>query len=200
MAKGQELPYAEADDVVLGATDKFRWAYAASKMVDEFLALSYHQQYKLPVTLVRLFNTVGPRQTGQYRMVIPRFVQQALRNEDITVYGDGEQCRCFCDIQDVVPALKGLLGEAGAIGKLFNIGSREEISIMQLATRVRALLKSTSKIITIPYSEAYAPGFEDMARRVPDTRRIEGLLGWQSKTSLDQIIRRVADSLSNDAS
>jgi len=196
--KGTRIPYAEGDDVVLGATDKFRWAYAASKMVDEFLALAYQHQYRLPVTVVRLFNTVGPRQTGQYGMVIPRFISQALRHDDITVYGDGQQTRCFCDVRDVVVALKGLLVHDGAIGRVFNVGSTEEITIMNLAHRIRDLLRSRSKIITVPYSEAYSPGFEDMVRRVPDIARIRELLGWQPSTSLDQIIQQVAASLRSD--
>jgi UDP-glucose 4-epimerase len=193
--KGTRAPYSEQDDVVLGSTSKFRWAYAASKMVDEFLALAYHHQYGLPVTLVRLFNTVGPRQTGQYGMVVPRFISQAQRNEDITVYGDGRQTRCFCDVQDAVLALKQLIFHDGAVGKLYNVGATEEISIMDLARRIKKLLKSRSKIVTVPYSKAYAPGFEDMVRRVPDIRRIQKLIGWRPRTNLDKIILRVAKSL-----
>lgn len=198
--KGIRIPYAEQDDVVLGSTDKFRWAYAASKMVDEFLALAYHHQYGLPVTVVRLFNTVGPRQSGQYGMVVPRFVSQALRNENITVYGDGQQTRCFCDVQDVILALKELIFCDDAIGKVFNVGAQEEITIWDLARLVQTILGSKSEIITVPYSDAYAPGFEDMRRRVPDIRRIQQLIGWKPKTSLDEIIRRVADSMVSEGS
>ncbi len=190
--KSTRIPYNEKDDVVLGTTNKSRWAYAATKMVDEFLALAYHHQYDLPVILVRLFNTVGPRQSGQYGMVMPRFISQALKNEDITVYGDGTQSRCFCDVNDVVKALKSLLTKTDAIGTLYNIGSQEEITIMELALRIKKQLKSRSKIITVPYGEAYGPGFEDMTRRVPDTARIQALTGWKPKTSLDAIIRSIA--------
>lgn len=193
--KGIRTPFSEEDDVVIGATDKSRWSYAATKMVDEFLALAYHHQYGLPVILVRLFNTVGPRQTGQYGMVVPRFVAQALKHEDITVYGDGEQSRCFCDIQDVIVALKALLGREEAIGRVFNVGSQEEITIRGLAERIRLLLGSKSQIVTVPYSEAYAPGFEDMVRRVPNTARIERLIGWRAETKLADIILRIAHSL-----
>jgi UDP-glucose 4-epimerase len=193
--KGIRTPFAEEDDVVLGATDKSRWSYAATKMVDEFLALAYHQQYGLPVILVRLFNTVGPRQTGQYGMVVPRFVAQALADEAITVYGDGEQSRCFCDVQDVIVALRGLLASKAAIGKVFNVGSQEEISIRGLADRIRTLLGSKSEIVAVPYSEAYAPGFEDMVRRVPDTTRVHRLIGWKAETKLEEIIQRVAHSV-----
>jgi UDP-glucose 4-epimerase len=196
--KGIRTPFSEEDDVVIGATDKSRWSYAATKMVDEFLALAYHHQYGLPVILVRLFNTVGPRQTGQYGMVVPRFVAQALKHEDITVYGDGEQSRCFCDVQDVIIALKTLLGRKEAIGKVLNVGSQEEITIRGLAEQIRLLLGSKSKIVTVPYSEAYAPGFEDMVRRVPNTARIERLIGWRAETKLADIILRIAHS--SDAS
>ncbi|MBA2271791.1 MAG: GDP-mannose 4,6-dehydratase [Chthoniobacterales bacterium] len=193
--KGIRTPFSEEDDVVLGATDKSRWSYAATKMVDEFLALAYHHQYGLPVILVRLFNTVGPRQTGQYGMVVPRFVKQALNNDEITVYGDGEQSRCFCDVQDVIVALKALLDREEAIGTVFNVGSQEEITIRGLAERIQLLLGSDSKIVTVPYSDAYAPGFEDMVRRVPNTARIEKLIGWRAETKLTDIILRVAHSL-----
>lgn len=191
--KGSKLPFAEQDDVVLGPTDKCRWAYAASKMVDEFLALAYHHQYGLPAVVFRLFNTVGPRQVGQYGMVLPRFVEAALSNDRITVYGDGQQSRCFCHVGDVVAALRALATHRDAVGKVFNIGGHQETTIIALAERVRALLGSQSEIVRIPYAEAYAPGFEDMARRVPDTNRIKSLVGWEPKTSLDDIILSIAD-------
>jgi UDP-glucose 4-epimerase len=190
--KGLRVPFREDDDVVLGPTSRNRWAYAASKMIDEFLALAYHQKYGLPVVIARLFNTVGPRQTGRYGMVVPRFVQQALANEPITVYGDGSQSRCFCDVSDTVRALESLLETEEAVGKIFNVGSTTEISILELAQRIKTLLASDSPIHFIPYEQAYAPGFEDMQRRVPDTTRIEQLTGWRPRYSLDDILKRVA--------
>lgn len=169
--KGSRIPFAEDDDVLLGPSSRSRWSYAASKMVDEFLALAYQDEYGLEVVPVRLFNTVGPRQTGRYGMVIPRFVGQALAGEPITVYGDGQQSRCFCAVGDVVAALVGLSAHPEAPGRVYNVGSDEETTIMALAERVRALTGSVSPIVTVPYAEAYAPGFEDMQRRVPDTAR-----------------------------
>lgn len=193
--KGNSVPFREDDDVVLGPTSRSRWAYAASKMVDEFLALAYHREKGLPVVIVRLFNTVGPRQTGRYGMVIPRFVDQALRREPITVYSDGTQSRCFCDVSDVVSALIGLAQHPEAIGKVYNIGSSEEVCIRDLATQIKEVTHSTSDIVYIPYNEAFAPSFEDMQRRVPDTSRVQALLGWQPELSLKQILVRVRDSL-----
>jgi UDP-glucose 4-epimerase len=193
--KGTKFPFSETDDVLLGATDKSRWAYAASKMVDEFLGLAYQREYGLPVVPFRLFNTVGPRQTGRYGMVIPRFVGQALRGEPITVYGDGNQSRCFCDVSDVVRALIGLAQHPEAPGQVYNIGGCEEVTIQELAEQVKAITESCSEIVHIPYTEAYAPGFEDMRRRVPDTSRIQTLLGWQPQLPLNQILVRVRDSL-----
>ena len=190
--KGIKVPFAEEDDVVLGPTTRSRWSYAASKMVDEFLALAYYHERSLPAVVFRLFNTVGPRQTGQYGMVVPRFVEQALRNEPITIYGDGNQSRCFCDVSDVVRALIALSAHPEAIGHVFNIGNTEEVSITQLAERIIKVTKSQSTLEYIPYSEAYAPGFEDMQRRVPDTRKIQALLGWTPQIKLDGIIERVA--------
>ncbi len=191
--KGVRVPFREDDNVVLGPTSRNRWAYAASKMVDEFLGLAYFQKYDLPVVIARLFNTVGPRQTGRYGMVIPRFVGQALRNEPITVYGDGSQSRCFCDVSDTVRALEALLEQKEAVGRVFNVGSTEEISILELARRVKSRLNSDSPIQFIPYDQAYAPGFEDMQRRVPDITRIHALLGWRPRLNLDDILQRVAD-------
>lgn len=190
--KGIKVPFAEEDDVVLGPTTRSRWSYAASKMVDEFLALAYYHERSLPAVVFRLFNTVGPRQTGQYGMVVPRFVEQALRNEPITIYGDGNQSRCFCDVSDVVRALIALSAHPEAIGHVFNIGNTEEVSITQLAERIIKVTKSRSTLEYIPYSEAYAPGFEDMQRRVPDTRKIQALIGWTPQIKLDGIIERVA--------
>lgn len=193
--KGNGIPFSEEDDVLLGATSKSRWAYAASKMVDEFLGLAYQQEYDLPVVLFRLFNTVGPRQTGRYGMVVPRFVGRALRGEPITVYGDGNQRRCFTDVSDAVRAIAGLAQHPGAPGRVYNIGRNEEVSIRELAERVKVATGSGSEIIHIPYSEAYPLGFEDMNRRVPDANRIQALLGWQPRLSLDQILARVRDAL-----
>ncbi len=191
--KGLRVPFREDDDVVLGPTDKSRWAYAASKMVDEFLALAYYREKGLPVVIARLFNTVGPRQTGRYGMVVPRFVSQALRGVPLTVYGDGTQSRCFCDVADTVRALMGLTTHPDAVGRVFNVGSQEEITIRALAERVLAVTGSHSPIHFVPYDQAYAPGFEDMARRVPDTGRIEALLGWRPQIALETTLTRVAD-------
>ncbi len=189
--KGSRIPFAEDDDVLLGPSSKSRWSYAASKMVDEFLALAYRDEYGLEVVPVRLFNTVGPRQTGRYGMVIPRFVGQALAGEPITVYGDGQQSRCFCAVSDVVAALAGLSTAPEAPGRVYNVGSEEETTIMALAELVRELTGSRSPIVTVPYAEAYVPGFEDMQRRVPDTTRIQALLGWRPRLSLQETLQSV---------
>ena len=192
--KGSRIPFAEDDDVLLGSTGKSRWAYAASKMVDEFLGLAYQQEYGLEVIPFRLFNTVGPRQTGRYGMVIPRFVVQAINDDPITVYGDGTQSRCFCDVRDVVQALAALSLKDEAIGKLYNIGNTEEISMNGLAERVRDLAASNSSITLTPYTEAYGPGFEDMQRRVPDISRINELIGWKPTRTLNDILKAVIES------
>ena len=189
--KGSKFPFAEEDDVLLGATSKSRWGYAASKMVDEFLGLAYWREFGLDVVPFRLFNTIGPRQTGQYGMVVPRFIRQALGGEPITVYGDGKQRRCFCDVRDVVTAILGLAGHPDAPGRVYNIGGTEEVSIQELAERVVEMTGSNSQITKVPYSEAYAPGFEDMERRVPDTGRVHELLGWKPKRSLREILSDV---------
>jgi UDP-glucose 4-epimerase len=189
--KGARIPFAEDDDVLLGSTAKSRWAYAASKMIDEFLGLAYHREHALQVVCFRLFNTVGPRQTGHYGMVIPRFVKAGLAGEPIQVFGDGTQSRCFCDVSDVVRAIHGLMEAPDAVGRVFNIGGHEEISILGLAERVRALTGNKSEIRMVPYSEAYAPGFEDMQRRQPDTSRIEAAIGWRPELDLDATLRRV---------
>lgn len=191
--KGSKIPFAEDDDVLLGSTAKSRWAYAASKMVDEFLGLAYHREHGLEVGCFRLFNTVGPRQTGHYGMVIPRFVKAGLEGQPISIYGDGTQSRCFCDVSDVVRAIHGLAESPAAIGKVFNIGGVEEISIADLASRVNELTGGKSEIRRIPYTEAYAPGFEDMQRRAPDIARINQLLQWRPELSLDDILKRVRD-------
>jgi len=191
--KGSRVPFAEDDDTVLGPTTHSRWCYACSKAIDEFLALAYHRQKGLPVVIGRLFNTVGPRQTGQYGMVVPRFVQQALAGEPITVYGDGEQSRCFCHVQDVIGAISALLFEPKAEGGIFNIGSDEPVTINQLAQQVRTATKSSSEIAHIPYEEAYEAGFEDMQTRVPDITRVTRLVGFKVTRTLEQTVADVAE-------
>ena len=189
--KGNSLPFNEDDDVVLGSTSKSRWAYAESKMIDESLGLAYHREYGLAVIPFRLFNTVGARQTGQYGMVIPRFVQQALHQRPITVYGDGSQRRCFCDVRDVVRALLGLAECPAATGRVFNIGSEEEVSIVELAGRIKEKTNSRSIIQKIPYAQAYADGFEDMQQRRPSIARIKSAVNWEPHFSLDEILSNV---------
>ncbi len=193
--KGARIPFAEDDDVLLGSTRHSRWGYAASKMVDEFLGLAYHREYGLPVVVARLFNTVGPGQRGRYGMVVPRFVGQALRGEPLTVFGDGTQQRCFCAVRDVVHALQRLAEHPDAVGRVFNVGGVEEVSIDQLADRVIGRTGSSSEKVYVPYGEAYAPGFEDMQRRVPDLSRIHQLTGWQPVITLDETIDAVRDAL-----
>jgi UDP-glucose 4-epimerase len=192
--KGSKIPFSEEDDVLLGATNNSRWAYAASKMVDEFLGLAYFREYGLPVVPFRLFNTVGQRQIGRYGMVVPRFIEQALGHEPLTVFGDGQQKRCFCDVRDVVEAIYGLAGCDDAPGRVYNIGSTEEISILELAHKVKELTGSRSKIKMIPYDQAYAPGFEDMRRRVPDITRVHDLLGWRPQRTLEDILRWIVQN------
>jgi len=191
--KSTDVPFHEDADLVLGPTPKHRWAYACSKAIDEFLALAYWKERKLPVVIVRFFNTVGPRQTGRYGMVIPNFVRQALAGQPITVHGDGSQTRSFCHVRDVVGALLRLMDEPRAVGEVFNVGNSQEISIMALAERVRALTASGSPIVTIPYDQAYESGFEDMPRRVPDLSKIHGLVGYEARTDLDAILADVID-------
>ena len=193
--KSTKVPFSENDDLVLGPTSKHRWAYACSKMIDEFLALAYWKERKLPVIIVRLFNTVGPRQTGQYGMVVPNFVRQALANEPITVFGDGTQQRSFTYVGDVVRAMVALIDEPRAIGQVFNIGNGQEISINGLALRIKELTGSTSPVVTIPYDKAYESGFEDMPRRVPDITKIRALIGYEPTVALDEILERVIASL-----
>jgi UDP-glucose 4-epimerase len=189
--KSTDVPFREDADLVMGPTPKHRWAYACSKAIDEFLALAYHRERKLPVVVVRLFNTVGPRQTGRYGMVIPNFVRQALTGAPITVYGDGKQTRSFTDVGDVVVGLLKLMTEPRAIGEVFNLGNREEVSIGELAERIRAATASSSEIVFIPYDEAYEAGFEDMPRRVPDLTKIQQLIDYRPTLVLDEILRRV---------
>src|ERR687884_1987339 len=188
-----EVPFREDGSLVMGATTKGRWSYACSKAIDEFLALAYWREKKLPTIVVRLFNTVGPRQTGQYGMVIPTFVKQALSGRPITVYGDGKQSRCFGYVGDVVQALIKLMDEPSAVGQVFNIGSHQEVTILELAGRVKQLTNSDSEIVFVPYDEAYEEGFEDMPRRVPDTTKARTLVGFEVKESLDGILKKVVD-------
>lgn len=192
--KSNKHPLTEDDDTVCGPTTKTRWSYACSKAMDEFLALAYHDSRALPVVITRLFNTTGPRQTGRYGMVLPRFVDQALRGEPITVFGDGQQSRCFADVSDVIRALLLLVGRREAIGEVFNVGNPEEISVLDLAMLVRKLTGSVSEIKFIPYAEAYAPGFEDMQRRVPNIDKITRLTGFKPKLKLVNVVRRLIES------
>jgi UDP-glucose 4-epimerase len=197
--KGNKIPFREDDDVVLGPTSRSRWSYAVSKMVDEFLGLAYYREKGLPVVIFRLFNTVGPRQTGRYGMVIPRFVRQALNGEEITVYGDGTQTRCFMHVRDAVRAIIALSKSSEADGRVFNIGDTQEISILNLARKVLSMVASEEekyndlddRITFIPYDKAYAEGFEDMHRRVPDASRINQTVGWESDCQLENILNDV---------
>jgi UDP-glucose 4-epimerase len=191
--KSTDLPFRETADLVLGPSSKHRWAYACSKLIDEFLALAYWKEKKLPVVIVRLFNTVGPRQTGQYGMVLPTFVRQALAGQPITVFGDGTQSRSFSYVGDVVDGLLKLAHEPRAIGEVFNIGSTTEVTIGELAARVKKMTDSASPIEKVPYDVAYEAGFEDMPRRVPDIAKIQSLVGFAPKMGLDDIIRSVVE-------
>jgi UDP-glucose 4-epimerase len=191
--KSDQFPFREDGDLVLGATHKGRWSYACSKAIDEFLALAYWKERKLPAVVARLFNTVGPRQTGQYGMVIPNFVRQALAGAPLTVYGDGQQSRCFGHVSDVVKGLAGLLESDRCFGQVFNIGNTTEITIRDLARQVRERCGSRSEIVNIPYEEAYEQGFEDMRRRVPDISKIKAAIGWEPTLSLDQILKDVIE-------
>jgi len=191
--KSVDVPFREDADLVLGATAKHRWAYACSKLIDEFLALAYWKERKLPVIIVRLFNTVGPRQTGQYGMVIPNFVTQALAGQPITVFGDGSQSRSFTYVGDVVKAMVALINEPRAVGQVFNIGNGNEITIGALAERVKKMTGSSSDIVKVPYEKAYEAGFEDMPRRVPDISRIRALIGYEPTVELDETLARVIE-------
>ena len=190
--KNTNVPFHEDADLVLGATTKGRWSYAASKALDEFLALSYWKEKKLPVIVVRLFNTVGPRQTGRYGMVLPNFVKSALDHSPVQVYGNGQQSRCFCDVRDTVESLIRLMDTDKSVGQVVNVGNTEEVTITELAHRVIELTASSSTIEYIPYDQAYEPGFEDMMRRVPCVDKLQALTGFRPQTSLDEIIARVA--------
>jgi UDP-glucose 4-epimerase len=192
--KNSSGPLSETSDRILGPPSVSRWAYSTSKAVDEILARAYHREKGLPTVTVRLFNTVGPRQTGRYGMVVPRLVTQALKGEDLTIYGDGSQTRCFCDVSDVVAALLGLIDEPNAEGEIFNVGNPEEVSIADLAKKIIEKTGSASALRFIPYDEAYEEGFEDMQRRVPDIGKIASVTGWAPTLDLDQILDRVIEA------
>lgn len=192
--RGVRDRFNEEDDLLIGPPTTGRWRYACSKALDEFLAMAYFKEKGLPAVIARLFNTVGPRQTGEYGMVVPNFVRQALADEPITVHGDGEQTRCFCHVGDVVGALVALVGHPGAVGGVFNIGSDDEITIRTLAEQVKAVLGSKSEIVLVPYDDVYEEGFEDMRRRAPDISKIRALIGFEPKLDLVTIIRDVAGS------
>ena len=191
--KSVDLPYREDGDLTLGPTVKGRWSYACSKAIDEFLAIAHWKERRLPTVIGRLFNTVGPRQTGRYGMVIPNFVTQALAGRPLTVFGDGTQRRCFCHVSDVVRALADLMEHDGVYGEVFNIGSQDEVEILALAEKVREATGSSSEIKLVPYDEAYEEGFEDMQRRIPDTTRIRERIGWEPTKSLDEILADVVN-------
>lgn len=191
--KGVRVPFREDDDRLMGPTTRSRWSYAESKGIDEFLGLAYHRQFGLPLVVMRFFNTVGPRQTGRYGMVVPRFVRHALRGEPLDVYGDGTQSRCFADVDDVTRAVASLAEHPQAVGQVFNVGATEEITIHDLARKVIGLTGSTSEIRLVPYDEAYAPGFEDMMRRVPSIDKLATLIGYRPVHSLEDTLRRVIE-------
>jgi UDP-glucose 4-epimerase len=196
--KGVKPKFAENDDRVMGPTNKSRWGYASSKALDEFLALAYHLETRLSVVIMRLFNVVGPRQTGRYGMVIPNFVRQALRGDDLTVFGDGTQVRCFAHVLDVVPALATIAVDRAAVGQVYNLGSDDPISIQQLAERVIELSNSPSSIRHVPYDDAYPEGFEDMDRRVPDLAKVRSQIGYRPEHDLDDVIRDVIDTFGSE--
>jgi UDP-glucose 4-epimerase len=196
--KSTHVPFSEEDDGTLGPTTRSRWAYACSKAMDEFMALAYHKQLALPVVILRFFNTVGPRQSGRYGMVIPRFVRQAIDNDPVTIYGDGTQSRCFTYVGDVVRAVIALADHPDALGQVYNIGSTEEVTIEELARRTVALAGSQSELVHIPYQQAYEAGFEDMQRRVPDIHKVQSLVGWQPTVDLDGILLSVIESMRAD--
>jgi len=191
--KNNEIPFKESDDSVYGPTVKSRWSYACSKAIDEFLGLAYYHEKKLPIVIVRLFNTIGPRQTGRYGMVVPTFVQQALLGHPITVFGDGKQTRCFANVKDAVWAMTELAEKPGAEGQVFNIGTDELISIKELAEKTKALCQSESEICYIPYDEAYEAGFEDMSQRMPDISKVAAVIGFKPRYNLEQTIREIIE-------
>ena len=194
--KSEAIPFSEDDDLVLGSTTFSRWSYACSKAIDEFLGLAFYQQYGLNVVIARFFNTIGPRQTGEYGMVVPRFVQKALKNEPVSIYGTGKQSRCFCYVDDVVEAVIGLMDCEQAAGKVYNVGSTEEITIEDLADKVIQMTGSKSKKEFVPYEKAYGRAIDDMMRRVPSIKRIKQTIGWQPSTTLDQTLKVIIASLS----
>jgi UDP-glucose 4-epimerase len=196
--RGARIPFAEDDDVLVGPTRSSRWCYAYSKGIDEFLGLAYHKQHRLPVVMVRLFNTVGPRQVGMYGMVLPRFVSAALKNEPLQVYGDGKQTRCFCHVSDIVEALATLMDKPQAIGQVFNLGSDDEIPIAELARKVISICNSSSKIEYVTYAQAFGQTFDDTQRRVPKLDKIRSVIDFRPRLNLDQIIQSVRDSLPAD--
>ncbi|MBN9656781.1 MAG: GDP-mannose 4,6-dehydratase [Acidobacteria bacterium] len=192
--KSDRAPFAEHDDLLLGPTTKGRWSYAASKIIDEFLALAFWREFGVPTVVTRLFNTIGPRQTGEYGMVVPRFISQALRGESLKVFGDGRQSRSFTDVTDVVEWLTRLISVEAAVGQVLNLGNTIEISIAELAKRVIAVTRSASQIEYVPYSQAYEYGFEDIARRVPDISRVVALTGYRPQVGLDRTLERIRQS------
>jgi UDP-glucose 4-epimerase len=191
--KKEQVPFREDDDLVLGATSKARWSYACSKAIDEFLAIAYWKEHRVPTVIARMFNTVGPRQTGRYGMVIPNFVAQAISGTDIRVFGDGTQSRCFTHVTDAVDALVGIAAHPDANGEVYNVGGNHEITIMELAERIRKMTKSKSRIVTVPYSTAYEEGFEDMQRRVPDVGKLNRLIGYEPKISLEDSLQSIIE-------
>ena len=193
--KREQIPFHEDDDLVMGPTSKGRWSYACSKAIDEFLAIAYWKEKKVPTVIVRLFNTVGPRQTGRYGMVIPSLVAQALTGENLTVFGDGRQSRCFTHVNDAVNAIIKVGEHPDANGEVYNIGSQQEITMLDLAKRIKELAKSESKIVFIPYEQAYEEGFEDMMRRVPDLTKVHRLIGYEPTVKLDEILRSVIEDV-----
>ncbi len=189
--KSVDVPFQEDGDLVLGATTRGRWSYACSKAIDEFLAIAYWRERRCPTLVARFFNTVGPRQTGRYGMVVPRFVKQALANEPLTVHGDGQQTRCFTHVSDAVRAAIGLMDSDKTVGEVFNVGNEEEITILELATRIRQLAESDSEIVLVPYEEAYGENFEDMPRRVPSLVKIRKVIGYEPRMGLEETLQSV---------
>jgi len=197
--KSTAIPFGEDGDLVLGPTTRGRWSYACSKMIDEFLALAYYREKRVPTVVTRLFNTVGPRQTGRYGMVVPRFVTQALEGDPISVYGDGSHSRCFTHVSDTVRALVGLMETDASVGEVYNVGSCEEITILDLANRVKQLTESPSEIVFVPFAIAYEENFEDIPRRVPSIRKVEQVIGWRPQVDLDATLESVIESARRDA-
>jgi UDP-glucose 4-epimerase len=197
--KSTAIPFGEEGDLVLGPTTRGRWSYACSKMIDEFLALAYYRERRVPTVVTRLFNTVGPRQTGRYGMVVPRFVTQALEGDPISVYGDGSHSRCFTHVSDTVRALVGLMETDASVGEVYNVGSCEEITILDLANRVKQLTESPSKIVFVPFAIAYEENFEDIPRRVPSIRKVEQVIGWRPQIDLDATLESVIESARREA-